>query len=92
MQTSGIYLKKCFLILSLCILTLIGIGSASAQTATGIISGTLTDPKGLPMAGANVVVHNVDTGADQTVTTNEVGRYVFPQVTTKPAAGVAART
>ena len=55
-------------------------GSLAAQTATGTISGTLTDPKGLPMADATVSVHDTDTGADQSVTTNDAGRYVVPQL------------
>ena len=52
------------------------LSSSFAQTSTGTITGTVTDPKGLAMTGVNVVVHNVDTGADQRpVVTNDSGVY-----------------
>jgi Carboxypeptidase regulatory-like domain/TonB dependent receptor-like, beta-barrel len=49
-----------------------------AQTATGTITGTVTDPEGLAMTGATVVVHNLDTGSASTYPTNEAGLYVAP--------------
>lgn len=50
----------------------------AAQTATGTITGTITDPSGLPVAGASVVVHDTDTGNKSTYPTNEAGLYVAP--------------
>src|SRR5258706_15363140 len=58
------------------------VGGAFGQSATGTITGTITDPKGLAMVGVNVLIHNVDTGVDHApVTTNDQG--VF-QVTLLP--------
>ena len=49
-----------------------------AQTATGAINGTITDPGGLVIVGANVVAHNTDTGSEATYQTNEDGFYSVP--------------
>src|SRR3954447_13066281 len=57
----------------------ISAGSAFGQSATGTLTGTVTDPKGLAMVGVNVTVHNVDTGTDmRPVTTNDSGIYQVP--------------
>lgn len=47
-----------------------------AQTVTGNISGTVTDPSGAVVVGATVTAHNMATGVDTTVTTNDAGLYV----------------
>jgi outer membrane receptor protein involved in Fe transport len=52
--------------------------SAQAQTATGTIIGTVTDPKGLPASDVNVVVRNLDTETESTFPTNSAGIYVAP--------------
>jgi hypothetical protein len=49
-----------------------------AQTATGAITGTVTDPNGLATADANVVVKNTDTGSETTYTSNSSGLYAAP--------------
>src|SRR3954449_4147122 len=41
------------------------------------ISGKITDPNGLPIAGATVTATSVDTGAERTLVTNEEGKYTF---------------
>src|SRR4029077_1994570 len=56
----------------------LGPQSAQAQTATGTIIGTVTDPKGLPASDVNVVVRNLDTQTESTVPTNSAGIYVAP--------------
>jgi Carboxypeptidase regulatory-like domain len=49
---------------------------AFAQTAgSGEISGTVTDPGGAVVPGAAVLVHNTDTSADRSLTTNGDGIY-----------------
>ena len=54
-------------------------GAAFGQTATGTITGTVSDPKGGAMPGTNVLVRNGDTGIDQRpVVTNETGVYTVP--------------
>jgi hypothetical protein len=51
---------------------------AKAQTATGTIIGTVTDPKGLPIVDVNVVVRNLDTETESSFPTNAAGIYVAP--------------
>ena len=58
--------------------TVYGPQGAKAQTATGAVTGTVTDPKGLAVSGASVRVKNQDTGTEVTITTNEAGVYVAP--------------
>src|ERR1700682_3166751 len=55
------------------------VGPAFGQSATGTLTGTVTDPKGLAMANATVTVHSADTGIDlKPVMSNEAGVYVVP--------------
>jgi outer membrane receptor protein involved in Fe transport len=47
------------------------------QAETGQITGTVTDSSGAIVAGANVTVLDVNTGAKRTATTNSAGLYTF---------------
>ncbi len=49
--------------------------AASAQTITGSVSGTVTDPSGAVIPGAKVAVTNVDTGVTVTDRANGAGIY-----------------
>jgi hypothetical protein len=49
--------------------------SVLAQTVTGSIRGTVTDPSGAIIAGAKVVATNAATGVSTTATTNSSGEY-----------------
>src|SRR5437870_10884415 len=63
---------------SLAVVTLLAgfAGVAFGQTATGTITGTVSDLKRGAMPGTNVLVRNADTGIDQRpVVTNETGVY-----------------
>src|SRR5260370_26750228 len=46
-----------------------------AQVAGGTLSGTITDPTGRAVAQAQIVIKNLATGVERTVTTNTVGFY-----------------
>src|SRR6201990_264047 len=46
-----------------------------AQTATGSVGGTVTDPTGAVVPNAQVTAHNVATGVDTQATTNSAGIY-----------------
>src|ERR1700722_5490204 len=48
---------------------------AFAQSNTSSIVGTVTDPKGLPVAGASVVVSNTDLSSKRTVLSDEHGNF-----------------
>ncbi|ADV83375.1 TonB-dependent receptor [Terriglobus saanensis] len=52
---------------------------ALAQS-TATLSGTITDPLGAVVAGASIVVHNLATGADRTITSDNAGSYVVPSL------------
>lgn len=54
--------------------------AASAQTSRGTVSGTVTDPAGAVIAGANVVLTNTKTNLERTSTTNDEGFYRFDAV------------
>src|SRR5437879_4606966 len=46
-----------------------------AQKITGDISGTVTDPSGAAVRGANVTAENTGTGEKASTTTNDTGFY-----------------
>lgn len=57
---------------------LLGLAAAAgAQTATGQISGTVTDATGSVVPGATVTIRSELTGSERTSTTDERGDYVF---------------
>jgi hypothetical protein len=51
--------------------------SAALASVTASISGTVTDPNGLAVAGATVTATNVDTGISEDQKTNTQGYYSF---------------
>src|SRR5438034_8582085 len=52
--------------------------AAQAQATTGVIRGTVSDPSGNVVVGAQVTVTDVQTRFQRTVTTNEKGVFVAP--------------
>ena len=55
-----------------------------AQTNTGSISGSVSDPNGAMIPSANVVATHVPTGRQYTSQTTQAGLYVFPDLPTGP--------
>ena len=51
---------------------------AFAQEATMV--GTVTDPSGSVIANAKIMAKNLETGLLHTITTNEAGQYVLPDI------------
>lgn len=51
---------------------------AQSQATTGLIQGTVTDPNGAVISGANVTVKNTGTGFERTVTSNSDGFFSAP--------------
>ncbi len=49
--------------------------AAMAQNVTGAIAGTVSDPSGAVIPGAQVIAHDLDTGVNSTATTNSEGVY-----------------
>jgi hypothetical protein len=54
--------------------------SAVAQTTGGRVLGTLTDQSGAAVAGATVVITDVQRGTMRTITTDESGAYTAPDL------------
>ena len=59
----------------LCLLLLGWATAAPAQVNTATLSGTVSDPQGLPVKGAKVTMTNAGTGAQRTSVTDDSGRY-----------------
>ena len=57
------------------LLLLVGAASASAQSTTGDISGTVTDQSHQVLPGVTVDVLNVETGATRSIVTDNEGHY-----------------
>jgi hypothetical protein len=51
-----------------------------AQKITGTISGVITDPAGAVIPQATVTISNTETGLVRTVTSNDMGEYIAPDL------------
>ncbi len=56
----------------------------SAQTDSGRLVGTVSDPAGAVVSGATVKVVNQRTGIERSVTSSESGIYIVPQLSPAP--------
>ena len=63
------------------IVTLLAAASASAQTTGGTISGTISDPTGAVVSGAQVKITETSTAISQTLTTTGSGYFDAPNLT-----------
>ena len=65
-------------VLLLCLLAMFCLGTpVVGQTVTGTISGTVVDPNGAVVAGANITLLNEQTKDKRDQVTNESGRFTF---------------
>ena len=55
-----------------------------AQISTGSLSGSVTDPGGLVIAGAKVIATHVPTSRNYETVTSDAGLYVFPSLDVGP--------
>src|ERR1700760_109113 len=70
------YIQRTLVIL---VALLLSCGAAlKAQTITGAVNGTVTDPTGAVIPNAKVTATNVDTGIQTPSTTNNDGIYNIP--------------
>src|SRR5262249_23548607 len=60
---------------------IIACANLAAQVNTGRVLGTITDQSGGVIAGATVTVTNTPTGVTRTLTTDQAGEYVAPNLT-----------
>ena len=70
---------------------LIVAGEIHAQSATGSISGQVSDPAGALVAGAKVVAKQIATAAEFTAQTSDAGLYAFPSLPVGPYTVVVTR-
>jgi hypothetical protein len=68
--------------LAFVVLALLAAATLLAQNAE--LSGLITDPSGLAVPRANVVVQSVDTGGTRTVSSNQQGEYSVPALLPGP--------
>ncbi|MDP9159983.1 MAG: carboxypeptidase-like regulatory domain-containing protein [Acidobacteriota bacterium] len=60
---------------------LLAVSPLYGQTGTSTIRGTITDPGGRLVSGANVTITNVETNGKRTATSTDAGTYVFDLIT-----------
>ena len=81
------YTSLFFGALILALAALLSAGSLVAQTATGTVTGTVTDPQGLVMADVTVLVRDTDTGSGIFLSHQRLRaftwRRIFSRATTK---------
>jgi outer membrane receptor protein involved in Fe transport len=80
-MANGVCFRLCTCVFALFLFAIVSVATlpvSKAQTATGGISGIVTDPNGLATADAAVTVKNTDTGAETTYTSNGAGLYAAP--------------
>jgi hypothetical protein len=58
-------------------LAVLAVGSASAQTSTGTVQGTVTSG-GAPVADAQILARNVESGIQRSTVSHDQGFYVLP--------------
>ncbi len=72
--------RKRFAVLALVFVVLALVSVATAQVLTGTLTGTVTDPKDLPIPGAKVTVVDLSTGKEYNATTNDIGEFTVTEL------------
>jgi iron complex outermembrane recepter protein len=84
MHSSFLRLARIALCAAMALPVLATIGSmplaAQSSSAAGALTGTVLDPRGVPLPGAAVVLRNESTNAIQKMTTDAQGKYSFANV------------
>jgi hypothetical protein len=68
------FVRRLLFVICTCCLTVL------SQTETAVISGRVTDPSGAVIKEAGVSITNIDTNVVSTVSTNDRGIYIFPNI------------
>ena len=70
-----------FALVAVCVASLVVVSPASAQSgSTGSVLGQVADQQNAVIPGADVTLVDAATNSSRTTVTNEVGRYIFPNV------------
>jgi hypothetical protein len=67
-------------VLFICVTALLLAANLAASPDRGTIQGTVTDPQGAVIPGAQVLVKNMDTGVEWNLTTNSAGFYLVAEL------------
>ena len=73
-------MNRLFRILAFAVALCCAAALASAQTITGVVSGTVADSSGLAVPGATVTLIHEGTGDVRTISTDVSGDFVFPSI------------
>lgn len=63
--------------IALCVALAVGAAPALAQNTTAAVGGRITNPDGKGVAGATVTILHVDSGVQNTLSTDAEGRYIL---------------
>jgi Carboxypeptidase regulatory-like domain/TonB dependent receptor-like, beta-barrel len=69
--------RFCTVVLSLSAFLILSLSNLLAQSTYGSVSGTVTDPSGAAVPGANITLTNIGTGEKRTQTSSDNGQYTF---------------
>src|ERR1700732_2565958 len=69
----GVFTSVLLVLVAACLMTL----AWGQATTSSTVSGIVTDQQGAAIVGANIKMLDKGTGALQTQTSNEAGRYIF---------------
>ncbi len=84
-QLTGAMPQRLFMLLvGLALISVLTVALSAQSITSGDVTGTVTDPTGASIPGADVTLTNVDTAASQKTTTNGDGSYRFAFVTPGP--------
>lgn len=79
-QTDSNFVRRLRLALAPVLCCLFLCAPSRAQVSAGSITGTITDPSGALVAGAQIIITNHNTGIQQTLTTTSTGLYNQPNL------------
>ncbi|HEV8369552.1 MAG TPA: TonB-dependent receptor [Pyrinomonadaceae bacterium] len=79
-SSCSLALGRALIISALVLVGLFSTVQAQSQSTTGTIQGTVSDTNGAALPGANVEIKKVDTNFVRTMTSDEEGRFIAPQL------------
>src|ERR1051325_9296090 len=69
---------SCTRVFTICVLVLAALTATAQVSSTSTLSGTISDPTGATVPGAEITVTSTATGAVFKVTSNESGEFIIP--------------
>jgi hypothetical protein len=72
--------KRMLVVLFSLMVSIFCIPAMGQMAGSGGVAGTVTDPSGAAVVGATITLTDPSTGAQRTTTSNDAGRYAFPNL------------